>query len=451
MSMKEISIENIGLDILDDTPLQLDNSNSTPHGIELLMNKHMSNKQKKTDDLGDIDAIENELNELSGISVSDLSSEKKGNNTTSLGSFVANDFKLESEKNQSTWDGFGRINTSEQEIPLNPSIKIFNTDKKSNGDTLKEKFHYKRKLEDLEKKGIQLSKHYTMDSSLSDMKSEYEAHVEDREKKNSVNFQGRMLMAAVTGLEFLNEKFDPFDVKLNGWSEQINENIDDYNEIFEELHEKYKSKAKMAPELKLLFQLGGSAIMLHMTNTMFKSSLPGMEDIMRQNPELMEQFTKAAVNHMGQSNPGFGHFMGDVSNERTSRVREPPFSHGQRSPSPPKTQDVGYFEQQRSTGYENSRPDINNARKNESISLNDNKERGVEQEKTARRRPEMQGPRDISSILGNGSKSTMFDSIKKNVAEEMSSPKQKTTASNSASRSKGRGRGSPKNTLSLDV
>ena len=81
-------------------------------------------------------------------------------------------------------------------------------------------------------------------------------------------------MAVVTGLEFLNNKFDPFDVKLDGWAESVNENVDDYSDIFGELHEKYQSKAKMAPELKLLFQLGGSAIMLHMTNTMFKSSLP---------------------------------------------------------------------------------------------------------------------------------------------------------------------------------
>ena len=36
--------------------------------------------------------------------------------------------------------------------------------------------------------------------------------------------------------------------------EKINENVDDYDEIFAELHDKYKSKAKMAPEIKLLFQ-----------------------------------------------------------------------------------------------------------------------------------------------------------------------------------------------------
>ena len=49
--------------------------------------------------------------------------------------------------------------------------------------------------------------------------------------------------------------------------------------------------------------------MVHMTNTMFKSSMPNMDDILRQNPELMQQFTQAAVNTMGEQNPGFGNFM----------------------------------------------------------------------------------------------------------------------------------------------
>ena len=45
-----------------------------------------------------------------------------------------------------------------------------------------------------------------------------------------------MLMACVTGLEFLNGKFDPFDVKLDGWLQICkNENLNDYDEIFEEI------------------------------------------------------------------------------------------------------------------------------------------------------------------------------------------------------------------------
>ena len=63
--------------------------------------------------------------------------------------------------------------------------------------------------------------------------------------------------------------------------------------------------------------------MLHMTNTMFKSSLPGMDDIMRQNPELMQKFTQAAVNSMGASNPGFSGFMNNVMPTRPSQPNQP--------------------------------------------------------------------------------------------------------------------------------
>ena len=171
---------------------------------------------------------------------------------------------------------------------------------KSKEEILKEKFEYLRKLKHWKRRNYPIKK-YTMDSNYYEMKGEYDLIISEKEKSNSVKFQGKMLMAAITGIEFLNNRFDPFDVKLDGWSEQLNENIDDYDEIFGELHEKYQSKAKMAPELKLLFQLAGSAIMVHMTNTMFKSSMPGMDDIMRQNPELMQQFTQAA-NQMDNSN-----------------------------------------------------------------------------------------------------------------------------------------------------
>ena len=75
---------------------------------------------------------------------------------------------------------------------------------------------------------------------------------------------------------------------------------------------KYKGKAQMAPELKLLLMVGGSGFMFHLTNTLFKSSLPGMGDVMRQNPDLMQQFAKAAATSMGGENSGFGNLMGEV-------------------------------------------------------------------------------------------------------------------------------------------
>ncbi|EFJ40430.1 hypothetical protein VOLCADRAFT_99759 [Volvox carteri f. nagariensis] len=149
-------------------------------------------------------------------------------------------------------------------------------------------------FECIEHKGTKLPKKLTMASSLDDMCTEYEHLKCDCEMDVSVQFQCRMLMAVVSGVEFLNGRFDPFDIKLDGWSESITDNIGDYDEIFEELHEKYKGKARVAPELKLLMALGGSAIMFHISKKMF-GSLPGAEAVMRQNPELAWQFAAAAV------------------------------------------------------------------------------------------------------------------------------------------------------------
>ena len=41
--------------------------------------------------------------------------------------------------------------------------------------------------------------------------------------------------------------------------------------------------------------------MFHLTNTMFKSTLPGLDQVMKQNPDLMEQFASATMNTMSQN------------------------------------------------------------------------------------------------------------------------------------------------------
>jgi hypothetical protein len=286
-------------------------------GIELLMND-----RKKVDNSI---SLENELKELDDLGKTSFESKPLKMDSSKFFNIKKDDYNIPIGKEtvsidtqNQTSDGYRHIDN----IPLEETTK--NLETKSKEDVLREKFQYLRKLEALETKGVHLSKHYTMDSTLDEMKGEYEFIVAEKERKNAVQFQGKVLTTIITGLEFLNSKFDPFDVKLDGWSEQINENLDDYDEIFGELHEKYKSKAKMAPELKVLFQLAASGMMIHMTNTMFKSSIPGMDDIMRQNPDLMNQFTKAAVNSMENTSPGLSGFMNEFKSKPMREEMIPP-------------------------------------------------------------------------------------------------------------------------------
>lgn len=299
-------------------------------------------------------------------------------------------------QSKTTWDGFKKFN----EIPVNPDTIVDAKPKMTPEELLMEKFKYMRKLEDLEKKGVTISKKYGMESSLAEMQGEYELIMSEKERSNSVKFQGKMLMACITGLEFLNNKVDPFDLKLDGWAEQTNENINDYDEIFTELHEKYKSKAKMAPELKLLFQIGGSAIMLHMTNSMFKTAMPGLDDIMKQNPDLMNHFTQAAVDSMGRSNPGFGGFMNNIMNP--NQGGDVSNSAGPPAPLATKPMNNAVNSQRDREAAPNTR-DINMSySQNDGINIQETFGNANSVEKSMRRpRAEMQGPKNIDDILSN--------------------------------------------------
>jgi len=136
-----------------------------------------------------------------------------------------------------------------------------------------------------------------MNSNLEEMRSEYNRIIREKELDGSVRFQQKMLLSFVSGTEYINTRYDPFSVKLDGWSEQVNENINDYDDIFEELHYKYKSSGKkMAPELRLFMSLSGSAFMFHLTSRMFKEQpMPDVENVLKSDPELMKQFQNAAA------------------------------------------------------------------------------------------------------------------------------------------------------------
>jgi len=149
-----------------------------------------------------------------------------------------------------------------------------------------------------QKKGIHINKRLNMYSDIDELRAELKRARYSIDVEQSVKFSRRALVACITGLEFLNKRYDPFDLKLEGWSESIMENIEDYDEPFEELYVKYRSSAKVPPEVKLIMMVGGSGMMFHLTNSMFKSVMPNVNDIMRQNPDLAQTMVGAVQNTM---------------------------------------------------------------------------------------------------------------------------------------------------------
>ncbi len=171
--------------------------------------------------------------------------------------------------------------------------------KMSYEDIQREKQNLLFELERLNKAGFTPSKRYSMASTYEEMKFERDRLKRMRDVERSIKFSRDMLIGFVGGVEYLNKTFNPADLKLNGWSENVMENIHTYDEVFEELHDKYSDSVKMPPELKLVMMVAGSGFMFHMTNSFLKSSAPDLRDVLKNNPDIMANINAAAAKDMG--------------------------------------------------------------------------------------------------------------------------------------------------------
>jgi hypothetical protein len=432
-----MEVIDIGLNDLEPVSLNLSGLDSAPPapqssslgpGIDLLMNnKHRSGSNTVNVDLRELDNLERELNVLTG-NISDSappapSTTPVANNSSGgLGGFTSlfsnwgggsgagatkptNPVDTTTDSNlghatkesagnagvSKTWDGFGKFS----EIPGSTSSKNM-TDR----ERKRKKKHMMRELDKWAEKGlIKHASHFNDDSTYEEVEDEYESALEDKRRKDSVKLQQWWFMTFINSVEWANAAMNPFDLNLDGWGEQVSEDIDSYDEIFSELYDKYKG-GKLAPELQLLLRIGFSAAMVNFTNKALSTATPGFNDVIKQSPQLMKMFTDATVNAMSQQSPAFqmaSNMLHKPENINTSFG--PP-------PAPVETKNAGPVgRQMHFTETPSSRQDINAARgtmfRESGVSVQNNFA-PVNEPPQQRPRPEMRGPSvnpDLDSIL----------------------------------------------------
>ena len=161
------------------------------------------------------------------------------------------------------------------------------------------------KLSRYRKQGHANTRQFTVHSDIRDLRAELNRIRTEQELEGSIKMSRRILMAVVSGMEYANRRWNsPLDLQLDGWSEQVMESIGDYDRVFEKLYFKYKNRVSMPPEMELLMLISGSAMMFHLTNSMFKAAMPQVGEVIRQNPELVQSMAKAFANTAQQRADG---------------------------------------------------------------------------------------------------------------------------------------------------
>jgi hypothetical protein len=141
-------------------------------------------------------------------------------------------------------------------------------------------------------------KTFSFASELAEIEETVERLKLQRDLDSSIKFQRKFLIGFSNVVEYVcSTEYNIFDLKLEGWSESLFENITDYDEVFEELYFKYKDSVAVLPEVKLMMMVGGSAMMFHMSRELFSktsSKVPGFDEVMSRDPDLRRRYTDAA-------------------------------------------------------------------------------------------------------------------------------------------------------------
>ena len=180
------------------------------------------------------------------------------------------------------------------ELPAEPTSEW----RPESSNTLSNRELSKRKAELLSKarkykkdRGVEFNIPLSMNTPLDELEAEVQRVEDDQNVMNATTVGRNLIVSSITLLEFLNGKYNPFDLYLDGWSVDVKEKSDnnEFDDPIKKIYEKYKDKAQMAPEVQLLLALGTSAVMCHFKKTLFQPKIAGLRDTVRQCPDIINQ------------------------------------------------------------------------------------------------------------------------------------------------------------------
>jgi hypothetical protein len=274
----------------------------SPSQIQRFQKKEDSSSNNSDEKSYTSEDLGNYISDKHSEKKSDYQSDKKSEYTTHNNS-NSNIFEKRFKNTDTYQNNPETKNESKESVPEDYD----NYNELSPEQQMLKKLEMLRKLGELAQYGVKLSQNYNMNSDYFTMKYEHQLHTNIRAKQNFINWTSSIMLNCIYGIEILNEKYDPFSLKLSKWSEQINADISNYYDVFGEIYEKYNKPGKsMSPELKLILMIGGSALKFHLNNVAAQGrlgvgsgnfSLPNNGNVQSSNadPRVIENMRNQAV------------------------------------------------------------------------------------------------------------------------------------------------------------
>lgn len=161
------------------------------------------------------------------------------------------------------------------------------------------------RLEDAVRSGYVATERYDMNSPLEDLEAEVALYDQKVSHQALVDMLQDGIMTAIKLLEFANSRWDPIGCKMDGITEALYGRRTQLERAYGRLATKYSGGRELPPELSILFIIGGTILMTHISNTMMKPGGIDLVGMMSSFKDLVGQPPRQAAS--GPAGPADGH------------------------------------------------------------------------------------------------------------------------------------------------
>lgn len=143
--------------------------------------------------------------------------------------------------------------------------KEFNA-RKRHEEIMQEKFVMLTRISKMSRDGITARKKFSMKDDINDIRFECYRMTREKNSQSAIKTMHMVLITIATIIEKANGAFNPFNLNLNGFSQNMMLSVSDYDDSLEEIHHKWSGKTYMGPEMSIMFTFITSAIFFHVGN-----------------------------------------------------------------------------------------------------------------------------------------------------------------------------------------
>jgi hypothetical protein len=120
------------------------------------------------------------------------------------------------------------------------------------------------------KEKLPVSKRWTMADDLDEMRFEYNKLKSEKTIKEKVLMGWNMFATVNSLIEFINEKINPFDISIKGWSEELDKAKEQYEPHFRKLYRQMSVKVQVQPGVQIAMLLASQFLVFFVPKLLTK-------------------------------------------------------------------------------------------------------------------------------------------------------------------------------------